>query len=96
MTTETTEPKDHQELLKQIEQLGEAARDRGRKPAYVQMQIVKEISASVHVLDYICKDLKKCEGAGTARVVAFEMLRYSTELQRRIFDLLNDEGVRNG
>ena len=96
MTTKTTEPKNHHELLNQIEQLGEAARDRGRRPAYVQQQIVKEISASVHVLDYICKDLKKCQMAGTSRVVAFEMLRYSTELQRRVFNLLNDEGVRNG
>ena len=96
MTTEATEPKDHQQLLKQIEQLGVSARDRDRRPAYVQAQIVKEISASVHILDYLCEDLKKCEGAGTARVVAFEMLRYSIELQRRVFRLLNDEGVRNG
>jgi len=96
MTTKTTEPKDHQQLLNQIEQLGQAVRDRVWSPAYVQQQIVKEISGGVHVLDYICKDLKKCEMAGTARVVAFEMLRYSIELQRRIFELLNDEGVRNG
>ena len=96
MTIATTQPKDHEELLKQIEQLGQAVRDRVWSPAYVQTQMVKQISGGVHVLDYICKDLKKCEMAGTARVVAFEMLRYSIELQRRIFDLLEDEGVRNG
>jgi hypothetical protein len=96
MTTETTEPQDYQEALRRIMQIGESVYYGNMSTAYVDKVIVKDILASLYILKYICEDLKKCEGAGTARVVALEMLRYSIELQSRVFKLLNDEGVRNG
>lgn len=87
---------DHAPLIKQLVAMGEQVRDNNQVSAYVNKPLITDISRSIYTLKYIHSDLLKCEMAGTSRVVAFEMLRYCSELQRKLFTLLHDEGVQNG